>query len=283
VGVATIVLQRGNLGVASGCGMRRLIVAGAIIIAAAGSAFSADLPQPVPGAPKPYAPYSAGVYDWSGLYIGVNAGYGVGTSNWTDPNNPNPAGTPSTGDFTITGFLVGGTVGANFQTGEFVFGVEVDGDGSGIRGTAAPASGFCALTTAALSTATGCQTQNTWMGTARGRIGYAFDRVLVYGTGGLALGNIHAGLTTPGMTTFYDSTAKAGWAAGGGIEYAFADQWSVKVEYLYVDLGNGSCISANCGFDSFNTVTGTLNPANDNVKFAVSTIRGGINFKFPWE
>jgi outer membrane immunogenic protein len=260
--------------------MRRLIVAWALVIAA-GSAFAADLPQPVPGGAKAYVPYAAAAYNWSGIYIGVNAGYGVGTSNWSDANNP--SGVTSTGDFSVSGYLVGGTVGANFQTKEFVFGVEVDGDDSGIRGTAAPASGYCTLTTATLATATGCQTQNTWLGTARGRIGYAFDRVLLYGTGGLALGNIHAGITAPGTTTFYDSTAKAGWAAGGGVEVAFADQWSAKVEYLYVDLGNGSCITANCGFDSFNTVTGTLNPANDSVKFATSTIRAGINYKFPFE
>jgi outer membrane immunogenic protein len=262
--------------------MRGSLITGVLVVAVLGStAFAADLPQSMPGGPKAYVPYTALAYNWSGLYIGVNGGYGVGRSNWSDANNP--SGTTSTGNFDISGYLVGGTIGANFQTGEFVFGAEVDVDYSGINGTTSPASGYCTLTNIAFLTATGCKTQNTWLGTARGRLGYAFDRVLVYGTGGLAFGNIHAGITGPGITATYDSTAAAGWTAGGGVEVALGDHLTGKIEYLYVNLANGTCTTANCGYDSFNPITGTLNAANDTVKFNTNIIRGGINYKFDWE
>ena len=115
-----------------------------------------------------------------------------------------------------------------------------------------------------------CETKNPWLGTLRARVGYAADRVLFYGTAGGAFGNIDAGANGG----FVKST-KAGWTAGAGIEVAFADNWTARVEYLYVDLENGTCNPANpCGFDPGGV------PANQTVKFNANLIRLGVDYKF---
>ena len=102
----------------------------------------------------------------------------------------------------------------------------------------------------------------------RGRVGYAWDRVLVYGTAGGAFANVQA---AAGFLPFSNST-QVGWTAGAGVEYAFAPNWTAKVEYLFVDLGNASCGPASCG-----TLTG-----NTTVTLNENVIRGGVNFKFGW-
>jgi len=116
----------------------------------------------------------------------------------------------------------------------------------------------------------GCETKSKWLATVRGRVGYAFDRALFYGTAGAAFGNVQNGLTPP---TTFDSSSQAGWAVGGGIEFAFAANWSVKVEYLFVDLPNGFCTTAlSCGGAAGSTAT-----------FSENIVRAGVNFKFgPW-
>jgi opacity protein-like surface antigen len=99
------------------------------------------------------------------------------------------------------------------------------------------------------------------------------DRVLFYATGGGAFGNVQTGLNTLSL----QSNTEFGWTAGAGIEWAFADNWTAKVEYLYVDLGNATCnTSANCGFDSASPAVAS----NNSVSFTESMIRAGVNFKF---
>jgi outer membrane immunogenic protein len=222
--------------------MKRLVLAFAAVAAWAGTAAAADLGRP---APVPYykAPAYAPVYSWSGFYIGVNGGGGWGTSNWT-----------STGSFDTSGGVVGGTVGYNYQMNQVVLGVEGDIDWADISGTATTATGVCSL---------GCTTKNSWLGTVRGRVGYAADRFMPYLTGGLALGDIKASL--PGFAG--GSTTNAGWTIGGGIEFAIAGHWTAKAEYLYVDLGNFNCGIA-CG-------AGT-----QNVSFTANLLRGGLNYRF---
>jgi len=233
--------------------MKRILWAGAFALVAGGQALAADLPPPPPAprAPATYVPTTVPVYNWSGIYIGLNGGYGFGTSNWTDP----VAG--ATGNFDTNGWLAGGTVGANYQFwGGTVLGVEGDWDWSNLNGTTTslPACGVG-----------GCETQADWLSTVRGRAGWAFDRVLVYGTGGVAFAPVQAGLS--GGPT--QSNTEVGWTAGAGLEFAFAPNWTAKAEYLYVDLGN-----SNCTTDCF---------GNTSVKFTENIIRAGINFKFnPW-
>jgi outer membrane immunogenic protein len=220
--------------------MKRLCFALIGLMALAGSAAAADLPRP---APAPY--FKAPVYvpyNWTGFYIGINGGGAFGTSNWD-----------SNGSRNISGGLVGGTIGYNYQWGQAVFGVEGDIDWASISGTSSNAT--CPF---------GCKTSDTWLSTVRGRIGYAADRFMPFVTGGAAFGDIRA--STPGFAT--QSSTNAGWTLGGGIEGAITQNWTAKVEYLYVDLGNFNC-GLNCG-------AGVTN----NVSFKTNILRAGLNYKF---
>ena len=236
---------------------RALIKAAAVgtsmwLIASADS-LAADLPAGPPPASVVYA--APPTYNWSGFYIGINGGYGHGTTNWT-------SATGATGDFNAAGPLAGGTVGINYQAGSFVFGFEADADWADFTGTSNNAT-VCSLFTPNA----GCETKQTWFGTGRARIGYAFDRLLVFGTAGGAVGNIRAGLVPPNT---FDTATAVGWTVGGGLEAGITENWSIKVEYLYADYGNGSC-SANCG--PFVPIT---------VPLTENLIRAGINYRLPF-
>ena len=172
--------------------------AGLLAAAMALPSFAADMSRPAFKAPSSAAPWN-----WTGFYVGINGGYGFGKSNWT-----NVAGT--TGDFNVRGALAGGTIGYNLQTGMWVWGLEGDVDASWIKGTDAT---IC------------CETKNEWLATARGRIGYAFDRWLPFLTGGAAFGDVK--MTPIGFPA--ETLTKIGWTAGGGLEYAFQGAWSAKV------------------------------------------------------
>jgi outer membrane immunogenic protein len=178
-------------------------------------------------------------YNWTGFYVGINGGGGWGRSDFSAPF--------STGSFDTSGGLVGGTLGYNWQMGQAVFGLEGDVDWSNIRGSAVCGGGV-----------TVCETRNDWLGTFRGRLGYAFDRFLPYVTGGLAVGDIKTSIAGLGGT----NDTKAGWTVGGGIEAAIAGPWTAKVEYLYVDLGRGGSI---LGSDA---------------KFTTNIVRAGLNYRF---
>jgi outer membrane immunogenic protein len=236
--------------------MKRILWAGAFALAIGGQALAADLPPPPPAprAPATYVPVAAPVYNWSGIYIGLNGGYGFGNSTWTDPT----AGiaTPS---FDTKGWLAGGTVGGNYQFwGGAVLGLEGDWDWSNLNGTSS---------TPAPCLPGGCETKADWLATVRGRAGWAFDRVLVYGTGGAAFAPVQAGFPVGG--TGFQTNTEFGWTAGAGVEFAFAPNWTAKAEYLYVDLGNSTCTT-----DCF---------GNTSVKYTENVIRAGVNFKFnPW-
>ena len=206
--------------------------------AVAAPAFAADLSRPAFKAPA----YCRPPFNWSGFYVGINGGYGWGKSSWTDP-----ATATTTGDFNISGALVGGTAGYNLQIGQLVVGAEGDIDASWIKGT----------------DATGCcQTKNDWFATARARLGFALDRWMPFVTGGAAFGDVKLNALGASQTA-----TRVGWTAGAGIEYAFMGAWSARVEYLYADLGTASCGVATCG------------TAND-VTFKTSIVRAGLNYHF---
>jgi outer membrane immunogenic protein len=253
--------------------MKRLFITAMLSIAAVGTALAADLPQPMPApqVPAAYIPTVAPVYNWGGIYLGINGGYGFGQSQWTDPANT--AG--SSGYFSANGGLVGGTVGANFQTDAFVFGIEGDIDWQSVSGVGN--NPFCSnisTTSGGAASGLGCQTQSDWLGTIRARVGYAADRVLFYGTAGGAFGGVQTSLD--GLST--QSTTKFGWTAGAGVEWALADNWTARVEYLYVDLGNSTCnTSASCGFEVGAPPTA---PTNNSVSFTENIVRAGVDFKF---
>jgi outer membrane immunogenic protein len=216
------------------------------LAAAAQSALAADVARRPPPREAPlYAPVR--VYDWTGFYVGVNAGGGWGQSRYDFDG----AGAGSTGDFGTSGLLLGGTMGVNYQAGATVFGIEGDFDWSNIRGSTA-----CAVGT--------CQTRLGWLSTVRGRLGYAVDRFMPYVTGGAAFGDVRA--RVPGVGSASDT--RVGWTLGGGVEYALLNNWSVKAEYLYVDLGKFDCGGA-CG---------AAPPTN--VDFRAHVARIGLNYKF---
>lgn len=244
--------------------MRRIIgIVGAlgVVVGLGGSALAADLPpSPPPRAPAVYVPAVLPIYNWAGVYVGINGGWGWGSTKYT----ANAVGTfpGTTGSLSDNGGVVGGTLGANFQAGAFVFGVEGDWDYSAIN----------TGTTASICTFSGnCQTGNNWLATARGRAGYAADRVLFFATAGGAFANVQTNFN--GTTTTH---TQSGWTAGAGVEWAFADNWTAKVEYLYVNLGNGSvnCATAACLAAS----TGVQIPVS--VGLTENLIRAGVNFKF---
>jgi outer membrane immunogenic protein len=225
---------------------RRLLAGVAFAAFAATSALASDMPPPR-YMPPPRAPAFVPFFSWNGAYVGFNAGYGFGKSNWTSS-----AAGLSTGNFNVSGAVVGGTLGYNVQLGSAVFGIETDLDWSNIHGS---------TTTTCLGT---CKTSNNYLGTLRGRIGYAFDRFMPYVTGGMAYGDVRA--TMVGVVGF--NSTNIGWTGGGGLEYAFMNNWSAKLEYLYVDLGKATCDASCSG--------GTPIDA----KFNTNIVRAGINYKF---
>ncbi len=219
--------------------MKRFVMAGLAALAAVSTmtaANAADLARRHTMPTK--APLYAAPYNWTGFYVGINGGGGFGgSSSFSAPF--------ASSSFDTSGGLAGGTIGYNWQTGPLVFGLEGDGDWSGIKGSSTCAGISCSL-------------RNDWLATARGRVGYAFDRFLPYITGGGAFGNVKANISGVGST---DET-RAGWTLGGGLEFAIAGPWTAKVEYLYADLGNSSSI------------------AGSNADFKTNIVRGGINYRF---
>ncbi|MGZ5845039.1 MAG: outer membrane protein, partial [Xanthobacteraceae bacterium] len=180
--------------------MKRIFATALGLLAFAGAtATAADLPRYQPVSPA-YNP----VYYWTGFYIGINGGGGWGESQWDGINK-----------FDLSGGLIGGTIGYNWQVGQIVVGAEGDLDWSGVKGTT---TALCAA---------GCETRNKWLATVRGRLGYAFDRFLPYITAGLAAGDINATRTGfPG-----GSASNAGWTVGAGLEVGVVNNVSIKAEY----------------------------------------------------
>jgi outer membrane immunogenic protein len=254
----------------------RLVTLLCVLIGISGSAFAADLPPPLPPrAPAVYVPAVLPVYNWAGVYIGINGGWGWGNVKYTAnavggggaTGCTGPCFPGTTGSLHDNGGVVGGTLGFNWQASAFVFGVEGDWDYSGIN----------TGTTASICTFSGqCQTGNNWLATVRGRAGYAADRVLFYLTAGGAFANVQTNFN--GTTTTH---TQSGWTAGAGVEWAFADNWTAKVEYLYVNLGNGSI---NCTTTACTTASGGAAPPGPAIPVSVglteNLVRAGVNFKF---
>ena len=200
---------------------------------------AADLPQPSYKAPAYVGPSYA---NWTGFYLGINGGYGFGKSDWDFP---------VAGSIKADGAMVGATAGYNFQTGLWVWGLEGDWDYTWIKGDLTPCLGGT------------CEAKVPWLATARGRIGYAgWNNWLPYITGGAAFGQIK-----PSSPLGGSSHTETGWTVGAGVEYAMWTNWSVKLEYLYVDLGKFDC-SIPCGV------------VGDNATAKAQLIRLGVNYRF---
>ncbi len=216
-------------------------------------------------------PVLAPVATWTGFYLGVNGGYG-GYSG----NNFTTSGTDLPyihGSSNIGGGFGGGQIGYNWQDGfgfsSLVLGIETDIQGSGISG-----NGYATLLNTTPSGVSNVSTNVDWFGTVRGRVGYVFDRTLIYGTGGFAYGGINRSFAlsdSPVTGRISASNTETGWTAGGGVEFKFYPAWSVKVEYQYIDLGSLS----NTG--PLTTLAGCNLRGASETQF--HTIRVGLNYQ----
>jgi|DewCreStandDraft_4_1066084.scaffolds.fasta_scaffold39235_1 outer membrane immunogenic protein len=220
-----------------------------------GSLSQAASAAELPSAAQPTArvrPQVATVHDWTGVYVGVNGGWGWGRT--TGAFYPLLAGFGAgTGNFSIDGAVSGGQAGFNYQIANWILGIEADWNAASIH------ANNPALFVGNLST------KVTSIGSVRGRLGMAWDRMLVYGTGGWAWGNLKNQ-----FVGVEESHASSGWAAGGGLEYAIAPNWSAKIEYLHTRLNAKENFVA-LGFCSTGVCT---------IGARVDAIRVGLNHKF---
>ena len=238
----------------------------ALLGAAAGfiaiNAQAADLPSRVPPPPLPSLP----VFTWTGFYAGLNAGYAfrTGSGGFTDPTYG-----VVTGGSRSDGFSGGGQIGYNYQFtpgSGFVVGFETD-----IQGLANAKANAAYLGTTPYYNV---RPNLDYFGTVRGRLGYAFDRVLVYGTGGFAYGGGSRSTYASAYPYTLPDTTRTGYAVGGGIEYAFTEKLSAKVEALYLHLGRGAA-AATYYSASAPAYYGT---GREDAGFAV--VRAGLNYRF---
>jgi outer membrane immunogenic protein len=215
-----------------------LLTTTALIALGMAPAIAADL------AARPYtkAPAAAiAINNWTGFYLGAMGGY-------AQENTSDAFGE-------ISGGFAGGTLGYNWQTGNFVLGVETD---------AAWADVGARVGNPAIASV---EARIRAMGTVRGRVGYAFDQVLVYGTGGYAWADNRITLSALNVS-ISDSQFHSGWTVGAGVEVMFAPKWSVKAEYLYRSFQGETYFA---GIAPPGLATGTLN---------LNSVQVGVNYHF---
>lgn len=268
--------------------LRRVLLSSAGALALSGAAFAADLPSRAP--PPVFVPPP--LFSWTGIYAGINAGYHWGGSSYsfigTDTDGAGLGSALGAGAILApaahgaNGFIGGGQIGYNYQIQSFVLGLEVDIDGATGRNSVTDLHG---ADLGFVPIASNSAQQLNWLGTVRGRLGWTpIDHLLIYGTGGLAFGQSQAAFTVvaptagPALFAFSSTSANVGWAAGGGIEYALPanwSNWSVKVEYLYYDLGRTTSNIFYQYAPNSSAVTGSIRH-NGNI------VRAGLNYRFNW-
>jgi len=214
-----------------------LLTTTALIALGIAPAAAADL------AARPYtkAPAAIAINNWGGFYLGAMGGY---------------AQENSSGIGTLSGGFAGGTVGYNWQTGNLVLGIEADAAWADVGATVGLFGGLASVSDKIRD-----------MGTVRGRVGYAFDTVLIYGTGGYAWADNRITATALGVS-ISDSQVHSGWTAGAGVEVMFAPKWSVKAEYLYRSFQGETYFT---GVVPGGVASGTLN---------LNSVQVGVNYHF---
>jgi outer membrane immunogenic protein len=223
---------------------------GLIALGAAAPANAADIRLPVKAAPPAYVQT---YYNWTGFYIGGHVGYG-----WADFTDPLIGGV--TAGVKPAGMIYGGQVGFNYQLGSWVFGIEGEYSGTDIK----ESQGIVGLASSDIKL--------KHIYNVAGRIGYAFDRTMLYGKFGGAWTEEEYNFTLLGGAAT-GNVSRTGWLAGIGLEYAFWGNWSAKIEYNYMDMGNKNVVLA---------TTGGLVATPANIDLTVQTIKAGINYRFNW-
>ena len=250
--------------------MRRILLS-AVMSLAALPAFAADLPSRVMPAPSPIM--ATPVYNWTGFYVGANAGYAWGSGDVSVLGNApilsalSLAGLPNGASLDNDGFTMGVQAGYNYQINQFVLGAEADAnwvDGSDSKG---------ALGSTGLNFYSSSKVE--WLSTIRARAGFAINNVLIYGTGGFAFGEAKSTVTVSGPFGFgsytgSESGTRTGWTLGAGVEYAFTRNITARVEYLYYNLGDKTYTSNGIG----------ALQASAKAQFDGNIIRAGVNYKF---
>jgi outer membrane immunogenic protein len=252
---------------------------GILLVTAA--AHAADLRRPPPPA------YVPPLFTWTGFYVGLNAGYGFADDNTATTvgqvaiNNSTVAdgARPANVGLRPEGFIGGGQIGYNWQTGAFVTGIEADIQGADIEDS---------VTVVTVGRAFPGVRNNIfdqkleYLGTVRGRIGYAWDRTLIYGTGGFAYGGVNNSVNffgpLPGNVLQFTGSSRStetGYAVGGGIEQAFWQSWSLRAEYLFYHLDDTN-VAVNVIPGSGGAGTGYI----VNFKNEGHIVRAGLNYKF---
>ncbi len=261
--------------------MRTPLLSTVALLAFTAAGAAADLPRRA-FAPAPIL--AVPVFTWTGFYAGVHAGYGFGDADITTRGNAantianvNALARPPELSTDRDGFVGGAQVGFNFQFGMFVAGVEADLSYTDLSTTTdyrSPATFGPALA----GTRSTFSQDLDYLGTVRARLGVAFDRLLVYATGGLAFGDVSyeaSFFNSPGALQFSgrESDVETGYAVGGGVEYAFTNNLTLKAEYLYYDLGDKDVV--------VNAIPGVgLNSYTSNFETNGHIARVGVNFKF---
>jgi outer membrane immunogenic protein len=277
-------------------------------------ALAADLPMKAPIYTKAPVYVDPG-YDWTGFYVGGNVGYSWGNSNSTlTLTDPGTGGTlnSASNKFKMDGVVGGGQIGYNWQRDRWVFGLEADiqatgqaGNGSAVcaGGTATVLNSACAVghigDTVPFNVpafpVTGALAESLdWFGTVRGRIGgTVIPTLLVYATGGLAYGEVgvtntvggnnitgpqgvNGSTVTPFVGGASNSTLKVGWTVGAGVEGVISGNWTAKLEYLYIDLGNVSGSFAT----SLIAPSGALATSSYSSHITDNIVRVGVNYRF---
>ena len=223
-----------------------LVAAAALVVGVTGVASAADMPAKA----RPMPPATTG--SWEGLYFGAHIGAAFGTIESGVPAPPFPIVSAA-----VNGFIGGGQIGYNFQSGPVVFGVELDASGSGLKGTAP-----CLIVLT-------CDRKVDWFGTVTGRVGFTADRALIYVKGGGAWANFDYNTSLVGVGIASANEDKWGWVVGAGIEYAFMPNWSAKLEYNFMDFGKDTIV--------FNTVGGGT--VNVDSQQYIHAVKFGVNYR----
>jgi outer membrane immunogenic protein len=238
--------------------MKKILVwttAAVALLTSSLAARAADLPQRMPAAaPAVVMPY---VYDWTGFYIGGNAGYGSSRNCWGSFG-----GLPTEGCSTQSGGLVGGQGGYRWQMGQVVFGLEAEGDWTNMRGSIA--STFVPLGT------DNAKVTSAYLFT--GQIGYAWNAALLYLKGGAALTNNNFMVSNAaGVGLYYFSSDRWGASVGVGFEYGFTPNWSAGLEYDHLFMGTAN--------NSFSCIAGCAAAVNS-ISQGIDMVTVRLNYKF---